>query len=102
MLGLGYDGATAPIANSTADMIVDLSTSFGVSARVSACTGAARRDWRAFLRDLPLIPLRDLLLWTEWIVAAFGSHVVWRGSRIRIGEPSAKSQSDGPEAFDGT
>ena len=26
----------------------------------------------------------DLLLSAEWIAAAFGSHVIWRGARIRI------------------
>jgi ceramide glucosyltransferase len=101
LLGLGDDWSGGAIANSTADMVVDLSTSFGVSARI-LLHWRRSRGWGTFLRDLPLIPLRDLLLWAEWIVAAFGSHVVWRGSRIRIDEPSRKNQSDGPEAFDRT
>ena len=101
LLGLGYDWSGGAIANSTADMLVDLSTSFGVSARILLHWRRAR-DWRTFLRDLPLIPLRDVLFWAEWIVAAFGSHVVWRGSRIRIDDAAGKSQSDGPEAFDRT
>jgi ceramide glucosyltransferase len=101
LLGLGYDWSGGAIANSTADMVVDLSTSFGVSARILLHWRRAK-GWGTFLRDLPLIPLRDLLFWAEWIAAAFGAHVVWRGSRIRIDQPSGKSQSDGPEAFDGT
>jgi ceramide glucosyltransferase len=101
LLGLGYDWSGGAIANSTADMVVDLSTSFGVSARILLHWRRAR-GWGTFLRDLPLIPFRDLLLCAEWIVAAFGSHVVWRGSRIRIGDTSGKSQSDGPEAYDRT
>jgi ceramide glucosyltransferase len=82
-------------------MVVDLSTAFGVSARILLHWRRAR-GWGTFLRDLPLIPLRDLLFCAEWIVAAFGSHVVWRGSRIRIDATAGKRQSDGPEAFDRT
>ncbi|MFT4438633.1 bacteriohopanetetrol glucosamine biosynthesis glycosyltransferase HpnI [Caballeronia sp. 15715] len=102
ILGLGYDESTGTRAASVADMLLDLSTSFGVSARILLHWRRAR-DWRVFLRDLPLIPLRDLLLWAEWAVAAFGSHVVWRGSRIRIDDDlEGKTQPDGPEAFDRT
>jgi ceramide glucosyltransferase len=101
LLGLGYDWSGGAIANSTADMLVDLSTSFGVSARILLHWRRAR-DWRTFLRDLPLIPLRDAVLWAEWIVAAFGSHVMWRGSRIRIGTTAGKHEPDSPEALDRT
>jgi ceramide glucosyltransferase len=83
LLGLGFDWSGGSIADSTADMIVDLSTSFGLSARL-LLHWRNTRDWRSFWRDLPLIPLRDLLLSAEWIAAAFGSHVMWRGARIRI------------------
>ena len=76
-------GTAALSPSSTADMIVDLSTSFGLSARL-LLHWRTTRDWRSFWRDLPLIPLRDLLLSAEWIAAAFGSHVIWRGARIRI------------------
>jgi ceramide glucosyltransferase len=83
LLGLGFDWSGGAIADSTADMIVDLSTSFGLSARL-LLHWRTSRDWRSFWRDLPLIALRDLLLWAEWITAAFGSYVIWRGVRIRI------------------
>ncbi len=39
---------------------------------------------RAFWRDLPLIPVRDTLLALEWLVAAFGTQVVWRGARMTV------------------
>ncbi|WP_027802662.1 bacteriohopanetetrol glucosamine biosynthesis glycosyltransferase HpnI [Paraburkholderia dilworthii] len=39
---------------------------------------------RAFWRDLPLVPLRDTLLLLQWLVAAFGSHVTWRGTRVPV------------------
>jgi ceramide glucosyltransferase len=40
---------------------------------------------RAFWRDLPLLPLRDTLLLFQWLAAAFGSHVTWRGARVPVG-----------------
>jgi ceramide glucosyltransferase len=40
--------------------------------------------WRAFVRDLPLVPLRDTLLLGQWLVAAVGSHVYWRGARVPL------------------
>jgi ceramide glucosyltransferase len=33
---------------------------------------------------LPLVPLRDALLALQWFIAAFGSHVVWRGARMPV------------------
>ncbi len=83
LLGLGFDWSGGAIADSTADMSVDLSTSFGLSARL-LLHWRTTRDWRSFWRDLPFIPLRDLLLSAEWIAAAFGSHVIWREARIPI------------------
>lgn len=50
----------------------------------------------AFLRDLPLVPLRDMLLLGQWLVAAVGSHVYWRGSRMPLigaSLPSRKRES---------
>ena len=100
VLGLGYDANGGSSSAGIADMLVDLCTSFGVSARILLHWRRAR-DWRIFLRDLPLVPLRDLLFWAEWVVATFGAHVIWRGSRIRIDENApAKRPPDGPEAFD--
>ena len=45
--------------------------------------------WRAFWRDLPLVPLRDGLLALQWLAALFGSHVVWRGVRVAVDNPEA-------------
>ncbi|WP_338927083.1 bacteriohopanetetrol glucosamine biosynthesis glycosyltransferase HpnI (plasmid) [Mycetohabitans endofungorum] len=42
------------------------------------------RTVRPFLRDLPLVPLRDMLLLGQWLSAAVGSHVYWRGSRVPL------------------
>lgn len=42
------------------------------------------RGWRAFVRDLPLVPVRDTLLLGQWLVAAVGSHVYWRGARVPV------------------
>jgi ceramide glucosyltransferase len=101
LLGLGYDWSGGAIANSTADMIVDLSTSFGLSARVLLHWRRSRSP-RGFLRDLALIPLRDLLFCAEWIVAASGSHVMWRGNRIRMGDTLSETRPDAHKALDQT
>ncbi|MFP3563237.1 bacteriohopanetetrol glucosamine biosynthesis glycosyltransferase HpnI [Paraburkholderia sp. SIMBA_030] len=39
---------------------------------------------RSFWRDLPLVPLRDILLAAQWMAAAFGSNVMWRGERVPV------------------
>ncbi|GJH12157.1 bacteriohopanetetrol glucosamine biosynthesis glycosyltransferase HpnI [Caballeronia novacaledonica] len=82
ILGLGFEHGTET-AQSIADTIVDLSTSLGLSARLLLHWRAAR-SWRAFWRDLPFIPLRDLLMWLQWLAASFGSSVMWRGVRIPL------------------
>jgi len=62
---------------------------------------------RAFWRDLPLVPLRDSLLFVQWIASAFGSHVMWRGSRVPVGTSRSASRGaqlplmDTIEASDG-
>ena len=82
LLGLGFENGP-DLAQSAADTLVDLSTSFGLSARLLLHFRSAR-SWRAFWRDLPLIPLRDALLCLQWLAALFGSSVVWRGVRIPL------------------
>ena len=37
-------------------------------------------------RALWLVPLRDLLGFVLWVGAFFGSTIVWRGNRFRLGE----------------
>jgi len=62
---------------------------------------------RAFWRDLPLLPLRDTLLLSQWLAAAFGSHVTWRGTRVRVGSSRSTARTrplrsmDVMEASDG-
>ncbi|MDR6207989.1 bacteriohopanetetrol glucosamine biosynthesis glycosyltransferase HpnI [Paraburkholderia graminis] len=62
---------------------------------------------RAFWRDLPLVPLRDSLLFVQWIASAFGSHVMWRGARVPVGTSRCASRGaqlplmDTIEASDG-
>ncbi len=64
------------------------STAGGIIARVVLhARGSASRS--AFWRDLPLVPLRDGLLALQWLAAAFGSHVVWRGVRVPVANPEA-------------
>ena len=59
------------------------STALGIVARVGLHARASRQASQ-FWRDLPLVPLRDTLLALQWLVAAFGSHVVWRGARMPV------------------
>ncbi|SAL81608.1 glycosyltransferase [Caballeronia terrestris] len=83
LLGLGIDASGGNIEHSYVDTVVDLSTSLGLSARLLLHWRSAR-DWRSFWRDLPLVPLRDALLWLQWIAAAFGSNVSWRGVSVPV------------------
>lgn len=96
VLGLGLQWG--PIQSPAADMMIDLCTSFGASARLLLHWRRAR-DWRAFIRELPLLPLRDFLLSAEWLAAAFGSHVIWRGRRIRVDNESG-DRTPAPDASD--
>jgi ceramide glucosyltransferase len=107
LLSLGFDSSGADFAQSTADTIVDLSTSFGLSARLLLHWRSAR-SMRAFWRDLPLLPLRDALMWLQWCAACFGSSVLWRDARVpvgdsrsmRVGEPNTAAVADASDASD--
>src|SRR6185437_841736 len=79
-----YHGAPAAAALASA-----ASTAAGLGARLLLHLRAARHE-RTFWRDLPLVPLRDMLLALQWCVGAFGSHVTWRGARVPL-ETSAAS-----------
>lgn len=76
------------------DAILAVSTAVGVLARIGLHARGSR-DAGTFWRGLPLVPLRDALLALQWFVAAFGSHVVWRGERMPVVAQVAEG-SDGP------
>ncbi|WP_116136548.1 bacteriohopanetetrol glucosamine biosynthesis glycosyltransferase HpnI [Trinickia diaoshuihuensis] len=65
------------------EAVLAASTALGVCARIGLHARASRERGE-FWRDLPLVPLRDALLAAQWFVAAFGSHVVWRGARMPV------------------
>ncbi|AFT85650.1 bacteriohopanetetrol glucosamine biosynthesis glycosyltransferase HpnI [Paraburkholderia phenoliruptrix] len=84
------------------------STAAGVAARVllharaarqqtalqGALPGTARDSFaRAFWRDLPLVPLRDTLLLLQWFAGGFGSHVMWRGTRVPLETPPSTARA---------
>jgi ceramide glucosyltransferase len=81
LLGVGNgDGTTAhPFMSLT----LSISTVTGLIARILLHARSARIS-RTFWRDLPLVPLRDTLLALQWLAAVFGSHVEWRGARMRV------------------
>ncbi|NVH77687.1 glycosyltransferase [Paraburkholderia sp. JPY432] len=87
--GLTVSLATCAHAPFAAVVASASATALCVGARLLLHLRAARRA-RTFWRDLPLVPLRDTLLALQWLVSAFGSHVVWRGERMRLGTPSAE------------
>ncbi|EKS71743.1 putative glycosyltransferase [Burkholderia sp. SJ98] len=101
ILGISFDTSGTDLAQFTADAIVDISTSLGISARLLLHSRSAR-SWRAFWRDVPLIPLRDALMCLVWFAALFGSSVMWRGVRVPLDASAAKrdayeaSSSDSP------
>jgi ceramide glucosyltransferase len=70
------------------------SAALGALARIGLHARGSR-DARTFWQDLPLVPLRDALLALQWLVAAFGSHVTWRGARMPVVARVAEG-SDGP------
>lgn len=76
------------------EAILTASTALGLVARVGLHARASRASGE-FWRDLPLVPLRDALLAAQWFVAAFGSHVVWRGARMPVVARVAEG-SEGP------
>ena len=77
---IGTDAAaTHPLAAPTAS----IGTATGSIARILLHARSARYS-HAFWRDLPLVPLRDTLLALQWLGAAFGSYVVWRGARMPV------------------
>ena len=75
-----HGGASLPNIAAMAVVAVSLT---GIAARVilHAITGGERRT---FWRDLALTPVRDGLMFAQWVAGSFGSTVVWRGVRIPV------------------
>ncbi|MFM0071468.1 bacteriohopanetetrol glucosamine biosynthesis glycosyltransferase HpnI [Paraburkholderia sediminicola] len=72
-----------------AALVSGAGTVVGFAARMLLHLRSARHE-RTFWHDLPLVPLRDTLLASQWLAGAFGSHVVWRGARVPV-EASAST-----------
>jgi ceramide glucosyltransferase len=91
MIGAALTGslASGPCArfHVAAALVSGIATAAGVSARLLLHLRAARCQG-TFWHDLPLVPLRDMLLMLQWLSAWFGSHVMWRGVRVPM-RPSA-------------
>jgi ceramide glucosyltransferase len=51
---------------------------------VAVVAGRLVLEDRRVLRDLWLVPLRDLAGIAIWAAGLFGSTVVWRGTRLRL------------------
>ena len=90
--GAGGSGIASSLAGTCTTTVamaaLGLSTIGGIIAR-AVLHARSSANWRTFWRDLPLVPLRDTLLTLQWLAAAFGSHVVWRGVRVPVANPEA-------------
>ncbi|MBP0594829.1 bacteriohopanetetrol glucosamine biosynthesis glycosyltransferase HpnI [Paraburkholderia sp. LEh10] len=81
-----HGGGRAPhgaFAHPQAWAALAAATVVGVSARVvlhAMMSGERSMFWR----DLALIPVRDALLFAQWMAGSFGSTVVWRGVRMPV------------------
>src|ERR1700761_6914937 len=83
LLTLSLTAADAAPTHSFAATTASIGTATGCIARILLHARSARWS-RTFWRDLPLVPLRDMLLALQWLGAVFGSHVVWRGARMPV------------------
>ncbi|WP_406868380.1 bacteriohopanetetrol glucosamine biosynthesis glycosyltransferase HpnI [Paraburkholderia fungorum] len=80
---LGVSNGDGTTAHPFMSLTLSISTVTGIIARILLHARSARYSC-TFWRDLPLVPLRDTLLALQWLGAVFGSHVVWRGARMRV------------------
>ncbi|WP_168787414.1 bacteriohopanetetrol glucosamine biosynthesis glycosyltransferase HpnI [Paraburkholderia aromaticivorans] len=100
LLVLHLCAATSAALHLFAAKAMALTTIAGLISRVLLHARSARHS-RSFWRDLPLVPLRDILLAVQWVAAAVGSNVIWRGQRLpvdnRVGQPGSEimKASDG-------
>jgi ceramide glucosyltransferase len=81
---LAYGSGSADPARPAMALTLSISTATGIIARI-LLHGRSARYSRTFWHDLPLVPLRDILLFLQWLCAVFGSDVVWRGRRMSVG-----------------
>lgn len=79
LLAYGLAGHGAPVR----EALLTAAAVLGLLARLAVHARGAR-PLSTFWRDLPLVPLRDGLLALQWLAAAFGSHVTWRGARVPV------------------
>lgn len=91
---LASAGAAAPGAGMRAALAaLGTSTVGGIIARL-ALHARSSSSLAEFWRDLPLVPLRDALLLLQWLAAAFGSHVIWRGVRVPVANPDGVAAAE--------
>ncbi|HEY1995528.1 bacteriohopanetetrol glucosamine biosynthesis glycosyltransferase HpnI [Paraburkholderia sp.] len=83
LFAVSLSGTEAVNAHPVMALTLWTSTLTGIIARILLHARSARYS-RSFWHDLPLVPLRDMLLALQWLGAAFGSHVVWRGARMPV------------------
>jgi ceramide glucosyltransferase len=82
-----------------AALTMSASTLLGLAARI-ALHGRSARHTGTFWRDLPLLPLRDMLLPLQWVAPTVGSHVVWRGARVPVNHAIQTDRTAGIRAME--
>jgi ceramide glucosyltransferase len=100
LLALYFQAGSGAALHPFAATAMALTTIVGLIARVTLHARSARHS-RSFWRDLPLVPLRDILLGVQWFAAAFGSNVVWRGERVPVDNRVAQPRPGIMKASDG-
>ena len=100
LLALYFQAGSGAALHPFAATAMALTTIVGLIARVMLHARNARHS-RSFWRDLPLVPLRDILLAVQWLAAAFGSNVVWRGERVPVDNRVAQPRPGIMKASDG-
>ncbi|QBQ97275.1 bacteriohopanetetrol glucosamine biosynthesis glycosyltransferase HpnI [Paraburkholderia pallida] len=93
LMSAGAFAAAAGAGTRLALAVLGTSTVGGIIARL-VLHARGSSSLREFWRDLPLVPLRDTLSLLQWLAAAFGSHVIWRGVRVAVANPDALAPAD--------
>jgi ceramide glucosyltransferase len=94
-----YSGFGLPhgaLAQPAAAIALGVATLAGIAARVvlhALMSGEPNMFWR----DLALTPVRDALLFAQWMAGSFGSTVVWRGVRMPVADTNGPATVFRPE-----
>ncbi|MBN3766039.1 bacteriohopanetetrol glucosamine biosynthesis glycosyltransferase HpnI [Burkholderia sp. Ac-20365] len=86
-------------AHHAASIALGVAAATGVSARciLHVLASGERSARGTFWRDLASMPVRDALLFAQWMAGSFGSTVVWRGVRVPVADTDGAATVFRPE-----